>query len=118
MCEISFMNINNNGHEVVNQVLQPKAGKHVVRDKGFPTHVAHFSIMLCKICFPDVKVKFKDAALLFETMTKVYLKKIFMPKEEQVFQYIFRSQNTLSIVGSILTDIYFHVMVKTIQYSV
>ena len=65
------MNINSDGQDVVNQVLQPKADKHVVRDKGFPTHVAHFSIMLCKICFPDVKVKFEDTALLFETMTKV-----------------------------------------------
>ena len=73
MCEISFMNINSDGHEVVNQVLQPKAGKHVVRDKGFPTHVTYvlFLSCWCKVCFPDVKVKFEDTALLFETMTKV-----------------------------------------------
>ena len=42
-----------------------------------------------------------------KTMTKVYLKLLFMPKEERVFQYIFGWQKTSSIVGVILADIVF-----------
>ena len=121
-----FTNINNDGHEVVNRILQPKAGKHVVRDKGFPTHVTYFfchvGVKFSFFCFPDVKVKFKDTALLFETMIKGLFKKIYScQKKSGYFNTSSGGENTSSIVGAILTDIIFHVMVKreiNIQYKI